>query len=466
MAGLTTEILDNFKSTLRGPVLQTGDSDYDTARTIWNTMIDRRPALIVRCLGAADVMTSIDFARQHGLLLAVRGGGHNIAGNAVCDDGLMLDMSLMKSVQIAPTAKRAYVEAGATLRDFDHEAQAFGLATPLGINSTTGVAGLTLGGGFGWLSRMYGLTVDNLVAAEIVTADGQFLRADANSHADLFWAIRGGGGNFGVVTMFEFTLHPVGPQVLAGLIVFPQAQAKQVLTQYRDFVDSMPDQLGVWAVLRQAPPLPFLPAAVHGQNVVVLALFYLGNVDDGTRLIAPLRGFGQALGEHIGPMPYKAWQQAFDPLLAPGARNYWKSHNFSKLSNDAIDIVVHYARDLPSPQCEIFLGLVGGQASRAAPDATAYPHRDALYVMNVHTRWTDPAEDDKCISWARNFFNASAPFADSSVYVNFLTQDEAGRINAAYGPNYQRLVQVKNKYDPQNLFRHNQNIKPYFGSVP
>jgi len=466
MAGLATEIVSNFKSTLRSPVLQAGDEDYDTARSIWNAMIDRRPALIVRCAGAADVMTSVDFARQHGLLLAVRGGGHNIAGNAVCDDGLMLDMSLMKSVQIAPTARRAYVEAGATLRDFDHEAQAFGLATPLGINSTTGVAGLILGGGFGWLSRMYGLSVDNLIAAEIVTADGQFVRADANSHPDLFWAIRGGGGNFGVVTMFELALHPVGPQVLAGLIVFPQAQAKQVLTQYRDFVDSMPDQLSVWAMLRQAPPLPFLPATVHGQNVVILALFYPGNIDDGMHLITPLRGFGQVLGEHIGAMPYKTWQQVFDPLLAAGARNYWKSHNFSKLSNDAIDIVIQYARDLPSPQSEIFLGLVGGQASRVAPDTTAYPHRDALYVMNVHTRWSDPAEDDKCISWARDFFSATTPFAGSSVYVNFLTQDDTGRINDAYGPNYQRLVQVKNRYDPQNLFRQNQNIKPDFASAP
>lgn len=465
MTELTTEILDNFKATLRGPMLQAGDADYDTARSIWNAMIDRRPALIVRCVGVADVMASVDFARQHELPLAVRGGGHNIAGNAVCEGGLMLDMSLMKSVQIAPTARRAYVEAGATLRDFDHEAQAFGLATPLGINSTTGVAGLTLGGGFGWLSRMHGLSVDNLVAAEIVTADGQFMRADANSHPDLFWAIRGGGGNFGVVTMFEFALHPVGPQVLAGLIVFPHAQAKQVLTQYRDFVGSMPDQLSVWAVLRQAPPLPFLPAEVHGQNVVVLALFYPGDVEEGMRLIAPLRGFGDALGEHVGAMPYKAWQQAFDPLLTPGARNYWKSHNFSKLSDEAIDTVIRYAGDLPSPQCEIFLGLIGGQASRAALDATAYPHRDALYVMNVHTRWSEPAEDDKCINWAREFFNASAPFASGSVYVNFLTQDEAGRIDAAYGPNYQRLVQAKNKYDPHNLFRQNQNIKPDLGSA-
>ena len=465
MAGLTTETLDNFKATLRGPMLQTGDDGYDTARSIWNAMIDRRPALIVRAAGVADVMASVNFARQHELLLAVRGGGHNIAGNAVCDGGLMLDLSLMKSVQIAPTARRAYVEAGATLHDFDHEAQAFGLATPLGINSTTGVAGLTLGGGFGWLSRLYGLSVDNLVAAEVVTADGQLVRADADSHPDLFWAIRGGGGNFGVVTMFEFALHPVGPQVLAGLIVFPHAQAQQVLTQYHAFVERMPDQLNVWAVLRQAPPLPFLPVEVHGQNVVILALFYPGNVDEGMRLIAPLRDFGQPLGEHIGPMPYTAWQQAFDPLLTPGARNYWKSHNFTALNAEAIAVMARYAAELPSPECDIFLGLIGGQASRAAPDATAYPNRDTLYAMNVHARWSEPAEDAKCIAWSREFLAAAAPYASGSVYVNFLTQDEGDRIAAAYGPNYQRLVQVKNKYDPDNLFRQNQNIKPDFNLI-
>jgi FAD/FMN-containing dehydrogenase len=460
MAGLTTENLNNFKAMLRGPMLQPSDEGYDAARRVWNAMIDRRPAAIVRCAGVADVMASVDFARQHDVLLSIRGGGHNIAGNAVCDGGLMLDMSTMKSVQIAPASKRGYVEAGATLRDFDHEAQAFALATPLGINSTTGVAGLTLGGGFGWLSRMYGLTVDNLVAAEIVTADGKLVRADANSHSDLFWAIRGGGGNFGVVTMFEFAMHHVGPQVLAGLIVFPHAQAKQVLTQYRDLVDIMPHRLSVWAVLRKAPPLPFLPAEVHGQDVVILALFYPGNVEEGMQLVSPMKDFGQPLGQHIGPMPYKAWQQAFDPLLTPGARNYWKSHNFNKLSDDAIDTVIRYAGDLPSPQCEIFLGLIGGQASYPSPEATAYPHRDALYAMNVHTRWTDPAEDEKCIGWAREFFSASAPFASGSVYVNFLSQDDTARIGAAYGPNFQRLVQVKNKYDPHNLFRQNQNIRP------
>jgi FAD/FMN-containing dehydrogenase len=460
MTSMKTDVIDHFKSTLRGQLIQPDEPDYDEARTIWNAMIDRRPAMIVRCAGAADVMRSVAFARDHDLLLAVRGGGHNIAGNALCDGGLMIDLSRMKSVRIEPDARRAYVEGGATLADFDHEAQAFALATPLGINSTTGVAGLTLGGGFGWLSRKYGLTVDNLIGADIITANAERLHVSATEHPDLFWAIRGGGGNFGVVTTFEFQLHPVGPDVLAGLIVFPFDQAKQVLTRYRDFVNTLSDDVSVWAVLRQAPPLPFLPADVHGKEVVVLAVFSTLNIDDAQQAIAPIRSFGTPCGEHVGAMPYAAWQKAFDPLLTPGARNYWKSHNFTQLSNEALDIVIQYAGKLPSPQCEIFLGLLGGQTNRAAPDATAYPHREALYAMNVHTRWTDPAEDKKCITWAREFFVAAVPYAAGSVYINFLTQDEGERISEAYGKNYDRLVQLKDRYDPRNLFRQNQNIKP------
>ncbi len=460
MTSLDQDLIETFRSTLRGPLLLPDDPGYDQARSIWNAMIDRRPALIVRCAGVADVMASVNFAREQELLLAVRGGGHNIAGNAVCDGGLMLDMSLMKSAWIDPEARIGYVEAGATLGDFDHEAQAFGLATPLGINSTTGVAGLTLGGGFGWLSRKHGMSVDNLVAAEVVTADGQRLWVSAHKHPELFWAIRGGGGNFGVVTLFEFALHPVGPEVLTGLLVFPFEQAKQVLTRYRDFVETMPEELSVWAVLRKAPPLPFLAPEMHGKDVVILALCYVGDITDGQRAIAALRSFGQPCGQHSGVQPYSAWQKTFDPLLAPGARNYWKSHNFSALNDAAIDTVIRYAGKLPGPQCEIFLGLIGGQTCRPAPDATAYANRDALYVMNVHTRWDNPAEDKTCIAWAREFFDAAAPYASGSVYVNFLTEDEGGRIAAAYGPNYQRLVQAKNRYDPQNLFRHNQNIKP------
>lgn len=460
MAKISKKLIEEFKTQLRGEVLLPADRGFAGACKIWNAMIKRKPAMIVRCAGLSDVMRSVAFAREQNVLLAVRGGGHNIAGNALCDGGMVIDLSSMKSVHVNPETRRAYVEPGATLADFDHEAQAFGLATPLGINSTTGVAGLTLGGGFGWLTRRYGMSVDSLVSAEVVTADGRRLRASAEENPDLFWAIRGGGGNFGVVTLFEFQLYPVGPQMLSGLIVFPFDQAKAVLTKYRQFVDRMPEDLNVWVVLRKAPPLPFLPKRVHGREVVVLAIFYAGEIEEGKRAIEPLRSFGQPHGEHTGPMPYVEWQKAFDPLLTPGARNYWKSHNFAELSDGALDSMITYAGKLPSPQCEIFIGLVGGEASRVAPDATAYVHRDAKFILNVHARWEKSAQDKRCISWAREFFEASAPFATGGVYVNFLTQDEMDRVAAAYGPHYDRLVAVKNKYDPNNLFRMNQNIQP------
>ena len=457
---LDQQAIDELASSLRGQLLRSGETGYEEARQIWNAMIDRRPALIARCAGVADVMRSLEFARRHDLLVAVRGGGHNIAGNAVCDGGLMIDLSTMRSVRVNPETQRAYVEPGATLGDFDHEAQAFGLATPLGINSTTGVAGLTLGGGFGWLSRKYGMSIDNLISADVLTADGELLHASTEHNPDLFWAIRGGGGNFGIVIGFEFQLHPVGPEVLSGLIVYPFEEAKSVLTQYRQFVETMPDELNVWVVLRQAPPLPFLPPQVHGKEVVVFAVCYAGDLDAGRRAIEPLRGFGKAHGEHTGPMPYAAWQQAFDPLLTPGARNYWKSHNFTQLSDGAIDSVIQYAGRLPSAQCEIFIGLIGGQASRVAPDAMAYSHRDTKFVLNVHGRWERPEEDQKGISWAREFFTAASPYATGGVYVNFMTQEETDRVGAAYGKNYARMAELKNKFDPHNLFRLNQNIKP------
>jgi FAD/FMN-containing dehydrogenase len=460
MDTVTTGGIGDFRAALRGKLLQPSDPDYDGARKIWNAMIDRRPAIIVRCAGAADVLASVNFARENGLPLAIRAGGHNIAGSALCDDGLVIDLTCMRSVQVDPKRRRAYVEGGATLHDFDHEAQAYGLATPLGINSTTGVAGLTLGGGFGWLSRKFGLTVDNLLSANIVTADGRRLHASATEEPDLFWAIRGGGGNFGVVTNFEFALHPVGPLVTAGLIVFPLAQARTVLRQYRDYVDTMGDDVSVWGVLRKAPPLPFLPAAVHGTEIVALALFSPLAPDALQDVIERLSSFGQPVGEHIGPAPYTAWQQVFDPLLAPGARNYWKSHNFNTLSDAAIDVVIDYAGKLPSVHSEIFLGLLGGKANAPAATETAYPHRNALFAMNVHTRWEDAADDASCIAWARTFFKAAAPHAAGSVYINFLTQDEGDRIADAYGSNFARLARIKQQYDPHNLFRSNQNILP------
>jgi FAD/FMN-containing dehydrogenase len=460
MKQLQSELVDGLKSHFRGDVLLSGDANYDEVRQIWNAMIDRKPALIARCKSAEDVVQSVKFAHAQDLLVSIRGGGHNIAGNAVCDDGLMIDLSLMKSVQVDANARTAAVEPGCTLADFDAVAQAHGLATPLGINSTTGVAGLTLGGGFGWLSRKYGMTIDNLLSADVVTADGRQMRASEKENPDLFWGLRGGGGNLGIVTSFEFRLHPVGPNVLSGLIAFPFDQAKSVITQFARFTETMPDELNVWMVTRKAPPLPFLPASVHGQEIIVLALCYAGDPTEGEKLIEPLRGFGTAHGEHIGVQPYVAWQQAFDPLLARGARNYWKSHNFSRLSDGAIDAIIEYAAKLPSPHCEIFVGSVGGQTARVASDAMAYSSRDANYVMNVHGRWETAAEDGRVITWAREFFAKSKPFASGGAYINFLTQDETDRIESAYGPGYHRLVELKKKYDPTNFFRMNQNIKP------
>ena len=456
----SAQTIETLKAGMRGHVILPDDPGYDDSRRIWNAMIDRHPAAIAQCTGAADVMHAVRVAHEHGLLVSVRGGGHNIAGSALCDDGLTIDLSGMRSVHIDPDARRACVEPGATLGDLDHEAQAFGLATPVGINSTTGVAGLTLGGGFGWLTRTYGLTVDTLIAADVVTADGRRLRASADDNADLFWAIRGGGGNFGVVTQFVFALHEVGPEVLSGLVVYPLAQAQAVLHRYRDYVRDIPDELCVWAVLRTAPPLPFLPEQVHGSEVVIFAFMHAGDIDEGRGLIEPIRHFGEPVGEHIGPMPYVAWQQAFDPLLAPGARNYWKSHNFTELGDSAIGTVVDYAGRLPSAQCEIFIALLGGAANRVAADATSYVHRDVRFVMNVHGRWDRPDQDEQCVGWSREFFSAMAPYASGGVYVNFMTGEETDRVAAAYGANYQRLARIKQHYDPDNLFHLNQNIRP------
>jgi len=459
-AELTTEASERLRTQLEGRLIRPMDVEYDDARRIWNAMIDRRPALTARCEGAADVARCVAFARERDLLVSVRGGGHNIAGSALCHGGLVIDLSQLRRVEVDAAARRATVLPGATLADVDRETQTFGLATPLGINSTTGIAGLTLGGGFGWLTRKLGFTVDNLVAADLVTADARMVRASADEHPDLFWAIRGGGGNFGVVTRFEFALHPVGPEVLSGLVFYPHAEARPVLRQYAQWVEDIPDDLTVWIVLRAAPPLPFLPASVHGQPVLALAVFHAGEPARGEALIEPLRSFGTILGEHVGVQPYCQWQQAFDPLLTPGMRNYWKSHNFTRLGEGAIDVALDYASRMPSPHCEVFFGLLGGAAGRAERSSAAYPHRDAKLVMNVHGRWERASEDAACIGWSRSLFDAMSPHASGGVYVNFLTEDEGERIQAAYGENYTRLASVKKRYDPDNLFRAGLNIRP------
>jgi FAD/FMN-containing dehydrogenase len=460
MKTLPQKSIEKLKRNVKGHVILPDDPAYPEARRIWNAMIDRRPAVIVQCGSPADVPPSIAFARDNGLDLSIRGAGHNIAGNAVCDDGAVIDFSRMRNVRVDAEKRRAQVEPGATLADVDKATQAHGLAIPLGINSTTGIAGLTLGGGFGWLTRKYGMTIDNLLSAEMVTANGNTMRVSENENAELFWAIRGGGGNFGVVTRFEFKLHPVGPEIIAGLLVFPFDQAGQVLRHYREYAISAPEELNVWAVLRKAPPLPFLPADVHGREVVVLAVFYAGDTTGSQKLIDLLRRFGKAHGEHIGTQPYTQWQQAFDPLLTPGARNYWKSHNFTEISDGALESVIQFAGRLPTPQCEIFLGLIGGAANRIPADATAWGHRDTRFVLNVHGRWDDPADDKRCMAWARDFFKASAPYASAGAYTNFMTEDETDRVAAAYGSSYARLAQIKRKHDPENIFHMNQNIKP------
>ena len=457
---ISEETLAAFAGKLRGEAALPGEDGYEAARTIWNAMIDRRPALAARCRGAADVIHALKFAREEKLLVSVRGGGHNIAGSAVCDGGLLIDLSPMRSVRVDPSARIARVEAGATLADFDREAQAFALATPLGINSTTGVAGLTLGGGFGWTTRKFGLTIDNLVSADLVTAEGEFMRVSETERPDLFWALRGGGGNFGVATSFEFRLHPLGPEVLSGLVVHPLDQAEALLPEFRRIANEAPDELSVWSVMRKAPPLPFLPAEWHGKEVLIFAACYAGAMAEGEKATRALRSLGRPIVDVVSPHSFVRWQAAFDSLLTPGARNYWKSHDFDDLPDGAIAAMVRAARALPSPECEVFIAHLGGAMTRIAPDATAWPNRRAHFVMNAHARWRDEAQDAPCIGWARELSESAAPFASGSVYVNFMPEDEHDRVGRAYGANYRRLAEIKRRYDPQNQFRMNQNISP------
>ena len=458
---LSSEAIDGLRGQLRGVLCLPGEPGYEQARTVWNAMIDKKPALIVRAAGVSDVMHAVSFAREHGARLAVRGGGHNIAGSAVCDDGLMLDLTPMKSVRVDPVKRTVRVEPGVTLGELDRETQAFGLGVPVGINSTTGVAGLTLGAGFGWISRNFGLSIDNLVSADVVTADGRLVQASPDQEPDLFWAIRGGGGNFGVVTSFEFKLHPVGPQVLAGLVIHPIAQAPELLRAYRKISAEAPNELAIWFVMRKAPPLPFLPPEWPGKEILAFAACYSGDPAKGEKAVAPLRALGKPIADIIGPMPFLAWQAVLDPLLGPGMRNYWKSHSFTTLSDGAIDTLIEYAKKLPSPDCEVAFAQLGGAINSVPAAATAYPHRDLQYVVNIHTRWSRPADDASCIAWARGLFDALAPHATGGVYVNFMPEEEAQRVRTgAYGSNYERLAKLKAKYDPGNLFRVNQNIRP------
>lgn len=458
---LDGQAIDSFAASLDGRLVTADSPDYEQVRAIWNAMIERRPAMIAVCAGDADVQRAVLFARVHGILFSIRGAGHNIAGSSLCEDGLVIDLSALKGVTLDATTLTVRVEPGATLGDVDEATLPHGYAVPVGINSTTGIGGLTLGGGFGWLSRKYGLTIDSLISADVVTADGLITTASADQNADLFWGLRGGGGNFGIVTSYEYEVHPAGPDLLCGLIVHPYSAAREALEYYREYAAGCSDEMTAWVVLRDAPPLPFLPEDVHGTSVLVFAFVFAGDPGAGELELAPLRAFGMPHGEHIGVMPFVDFQKAFDPLLEPGSRNYWKSHNFSSLEDDLLGEVLSGAANLPSPQSEIFIAQVGGAASRVPVDATAYPHRDAAFIMNVHTRWEDSSQDEACVSWAREFFLATAPYSTGGVYVNFVSEsDDGDRVQAAYGSNYDRLRQLKAQYDPDNVFRTNQNITP------
>jgi hypothetical protein len=438
---------------VRGRVLRAGDDEFETARHIWNGMIDRRPGIIVRAAGAADVVAAVNYAREQDLLLAIRGGGHSAAGSSVCDGGVMLDLSLMKGIRVDPARRTARAEPGVTWAEFDAEAQAFGLATTGGVVSTTGIAGLTLGGGIGWLGRSYGLSCDNLLSVDIVTADGQLRTASADENADLFWAVRGGGGNFGVVTSFEYRLHPVGPTVLAGLLVWPRAMAGDVLRAYREFTQGAPENASAYAGLGTSP---------DGVPIVVVIGFHHGPTGEGEALFAPLRRLGPPVADMLQPMPYTAAQQMLDALNPPGNRVYWKSSILRNIDDDVLEAIIAGSAAIPSPLSVALIEFYGGATNRVGTQDTAYPLRDATYALNVISAWTDPAEDTSNIAWTRGMWGAVQPFSPGSVYVNFLGVGDQGeeRVKAAYGPNYARLTRIKATYDPTNLFRLNHNITP------
>ena len=450
----------SFVAGIRGEVLWPGAAAYDEARTVWNGMIDRRPAVIVRCTGTADVIACVNFAREEGLPLAVRGGGHNVAGSAICDDGLVIDLSTMKSIEIDPERRSARAEPGLLWGEFDSATQAFGLATTGGIVTHTGIAGLTLGGGIGWLMRRHGLTCDNLAAADVVTADGRFCRASERENTDLLWGLRGGGGNFGVVTSFEYRLHPVGPQVLAGVLLHPAERAPEVLRFYRDYIASAPEDLTTIVNLRKAPPAPFLPSDLHGRPVVVIAVCYAGRLEDGERVLAPLRRFGEPLIDLIRATPYTSHQGMFDASVPHGLHYYWKADYLGPLDDATIDTLIGHAWQAPSPMSYTIMFHLGGAIRRIDGSATAFEDRNAEHALNINAVWSDSETPEIHLAWARTFWEAVHPLS-TGVYVNFLGAEGQERVQAAYGPNkYHRLMALKRKYDPTNLFRLNQNIPP------
>ena len=458
---LKQEIFNNLKMRLRGPVFVPGDSGYEESRTVWNGMIDRRPAAVVRCFGNADVIACVQFARENDILLCIKGGGHNIAGLATADGALMLDMSLMRGVWVDPQKKIAHAQAGCLLGDVDRETQLHGLAAILGFVSLTGIAGLTLGGGFGYLTRRWGWTVDNVIGMDIVTADAQLVRASRDENADLFWGLQGGGGNFGVVTGIDYILYPVGPEVVGGVVAWPASEASKVLELYRTFSEKAPPELTVAMLMRPAPPAPWLPKEMHGKPIVALLACYSGRPEEGEKIVAPIKSFGHPIGDILVRRPYVQMQSLLDATQPKGRRYYWKSEYLPRIESALNEKVIEHAARISSPHSAVILFQVDGALNQLEDEHSPVGNRDARYVLNIAGSWEQAGEDSANIQWAREAWNEMKSFSTGGTYINFLSGDEGPeRTKAALGKGLQRLARVKAKWDPQNIFRTNWNIKP------
>ncbi|MFG2764683.1 FAD-binding oxidoreductase [Streptomyces rubiginosohelvolus] len=451
--------IERLRERVRGPVVTPDSDGYDEARKVYNAMIDRRPAAVVQCANAGDVMAAVDFARDNELDLAVRGGGHSVPGFGTCDDGVVADLSGMRGVRVDPERRTARVDGGATWGDFDAATHAFGLATTGGIVSTTGVAGLTLGGGIGYLTRSLGLSCDNLISADVVTAEGKLLVASEQEHDDLFWAIRGGGGNFGAVTSFEFRLSPV-KDIYGGPILYELEDAGTVLRSFRELIADAPEELSGFPAFQIAPPLPFIPENRHGDTFILIVTCWAGPMDEGERAVQRFRDIAPVVAEHVGPMPYSALNSAFDALVPPGLQHYWKANFVTELSDAAITAHLDHGPRLPAMNSTVHIYPINGACHRVAPQDTAFAYRDATFATVIAGMWPDPADNKANTAWVRDYYQATAPHSEEGGYINFMAEDDQDRIRANYRGNYERLVEVKRAYDPGNLFHVNQNIKP------
>ena len=457
---MAQETIGSLEAIIDGEVIRPGQAGYDEARSVWNARFDRKPDLIVRCSSTSDIAASVRFARDKGLLLAVKGGGHDYAGNTVGDGGLLIDLGPMNAVTVDTAGRRAVAEAGARWGDVDAATQPHGLATPGGTVSQVGIAGFTLGGGQGWLTRKFGLATDNLLAAEVVTATGEVVRASSDENADLYWALRGGGGNFGIASRLEYRLYDVGPEVLAGQVLYPLERAGELLRWYRDYMRDAPDEVAVYVFFIRIPPLPDFPEAMHNQVMLDFVVAYAGPVDEAEPHLAPFREHGGALMDTVSSVPYVMLQQAFDEGMAKGNRWYSRYLQFHEVSDAFIDAMVAGLDPFPGPLTAVYLGGQGGAPNRVPRDATAYPHRDVVESLHIFPGWIEAHEDESVMAWARGLYESLAPFADSGVYLNMLAEDEQSRLRAAYQGNYDRLLEIKKKWDPDNLFRMDRNLRP------